>query len=237
MKKLLIFGLDGNLLDNYSVKADCAGRALQEAVEEFSSIKKDVGFFSKIYVETSGMNCLKQFRIAFDRAGVEGVPENILEKTEKAFRQYLKDAEKRVKLFEDAEWFLKNFQDDYFLAVTTTVPVDSLSSKINSSGIDKYINLICARGGVLDSSKPIYIDGFDKGPKHYDFLSKWFNVDCDYMIAVSSTRKDISNAKCNGLVSVAVEHIFDKAELEKLNPDFLIENFYQLPLILNKIEK
>ncbi|RLE45141.1 hypothetical protein DRJ22_05035, partial [Candidatus Woesearchaeota archaeon] len=74
VKKLLIFGLDGNLLDNYSVKADCAGRALQEAVEEFSSIKKDVGFFSKIYVETSGMNCLKQFRIAFDRAGVEGVP-------------------------------------------------------------------------------------------------------------------------------------------------------------------
>ena len=235
MKKLLIFGLEGNLLDNYSIKADCAGKALQEAVEEFSKIKKGVDFFSKIYIETSGMNCLKQFRIAFDRAGVEGVPENILEKTEKAFRQYLKDAEKRVKLFEDAEWFLKTFQNDYFLAVTTTVPVESLFSKINSSGIDKYINLICARGGVLDSGRPIYIDDFDKGPKHYDLLGKWFNVDCGNMIAVSSTKKDILNAKENQVISVAVEHIFDKAELEKLSPDFLIEDFYRLPLILNEI--
>ena len=232
MKKLLVFGLEGNLLDNYSIKADCAGKALKEAVEEFSKIKKGVDFFSKIYIETSGMNCLKQFRIAFDRAGVEGVPENILEKTEKAFRQYLKDAEKRVKLFEDAEWFLKNFQDDYFLAVTTTVPVESLFSKINSSGIDKYINLICARGGVLDSGRPIYIDDFDKGPKHYDLLGKWFNVDCGNMIAVSSTKKDILNAKDNGILSIALEKIFSKEELKEFNPDYIVKDFYNLKNLL-----
>ncbi len=47
-KKLLIFGLDGNHLDNYSIKADCAGKALQKNVENFTKIKKNKALKSSI---------------------------------------------------------------------------------------------------------------------------------------------------------------------------------------------
>lgn len=234
--KILIFGLDGNVLDNYSVKAKCAGEALRKNVAIFLGIKKGIDYFSKVYIETSGMNSIEQFKIAFKRIRNVSIPIAILKKTEKDFRNCLKFTEKKIKMFGDVKKFLTNNRDKYIFVITTTVPVEDVSRLAARTGIKKHFDVICARHGVwLKGEKIIRVDKMDKGKKHFNFLRKKIKAAKKDMIAVSSTRQDIINAKENKIVSVAVEHIFSQKRLKEFKPDYIIKDFTKLASLLERI--
>lgn len=238
--KVLVFGMDGNVLDNYKIKSTSAGEALQENAEKYFNIKKDVEYFVNIYVQTSGMNSLEQFKIAYlTVADVNQITHDIIEATEKLFRQKLQEVEKNISIYSDVKEFIKSLDKNIFhLVITTTVPITSISTLAKHTGVDNLFEVVCARNGVWTKDKTINIEGFDKGSQHFDYLKKHFKIQKENMIAFSSTTKDIQNALDYKIVSIAVEHIHNKETLEKLNPSYIIPDFYRakdlLESILNK---
>ena len=233
---VLVFGMDGNILDNYPIKARCAGKALQKNVFEVLRVRKSIEFFSKIYIETSGMNSLKQFEIAFKRLDNKVIPKKVLLKTEKDFRKLLVNEERNIKIFEKARLFFQKYKEKYYFAITTTVPVRKIAKIVKLTKMDRYFGVVCARDGVWDNGKIRIIKGFDKGKQHYDFLIKRFNSSKKKLIAVSSTKSDILNAKSNKVTSIATKQILDKRTLIGLSPDYIISDFGELDKVLNRIK-
>jgi hypothetical protein len=233
-EKVLIFGMDGNIFDNYSMKAKCAGEAMSKNAKKSFNIKKSVNFFSKIYVETSGMNSLQQFKIAYEKiVDKNNVNDKILISTEKDFRLNLKKEENNIKMFPDVKSFLKNNADEFIFTITTTVPIKNITNLVNLLTLDKYFTIICARDGVWEKGKITKISGFDKGKSHYDYIRKKFKT--SNLIAISSTKTDILNAIQEDIISISLEHIYDKKFLESLSPDYILKNCNGLLKLLIKI--
>jgi hypothetical protein len=222
-KKVLVFGMDGNVIDNYYFKANCAGRAMFENAIKYFGVKKSINFFSDVYLETSGMNSLKQFQIGYEKIFDKEITKEILEKTELDFRKYLKTTEE-FKMFEDVKTFLEENKGKYFFIITTTVPVNNILDIVGKLNLDKHFDMICCRNGFWQKGKIKKILDFDKGKEHYNFIKKSFNVNSENIVAISSTKADIENAINQGICSVALEHIFKKDILKKLKPDFIAKD-------------
>jgi len=229
---VLVFGMDGNVLDNYSIKAECAGRALVENAQKYFNKGESQEFFSNIYIETSGKNSLEQIRIAYEQIGVKDIPREILEQTEQDFRSYLDDAQEEVRMFPEVELFLKRNSNRYIFTITTTVPIIDMDSIDKNAGLSSFFQIICARHGYLEKGILNNVPGFDKGPQHYNLLLKKFLIPKQGLIAISSTKQDIVNAKQFGIKSIAVEHIFTAAELKIYEPDNIVHDFSELDALL-----
>ena len=234
-KLVLIFGMNGNIFDNYHVKAECFGKALSENVIEQTGIEEKVEFYSGIYIETSGMNALRQIETAFKRVSNAPVTQSFLEKTEKDYRDYLEIAELKTKMHADVEQFLTNNKSKYNFTITTTVPLERIDLRAKRTGIDQYFEIICARGGVWEPGKQTIIPGFDKGKDHYDYLMKRFDTSIDNLITVSATKADIINSRANKIQSIGVVRIFDYKGLLEISPDYIIEDYTKLPRLLERI--
>lgn len=229
--------MSGNLINNYNIKAECAGKAMSKNAKLFFNIKEDYKFFSKIYIETSGMNSLKQFKIAFKKlTKTKNISEEILKKTEIDFRKNLDLKENKIKLFDDAKNFLKSNNNDYIFVISTTVPIDNIPKLIKKTKLNNYINFICARDGILENKKIKKIKNFDKGEKHFNYILKRFNQSKKNLIVISSTNSDIIISLKNNITSIAIKKIFNKKELEKLNPNYILNNFDELKKLLNQIK-
>ncbi|MBU1036871.1 hypothetical protein KKF32_02445 [Patescibacteria group bacterium] len=233
--KILVLGMDGNVLDNYQIKANCAGKALQKNAKIFFNINKPISYFANIYIETSGMNSLKQFKIAFQRITNKKIGSKALEATEKNFRNYLKKGERKIKIFKDAEQFFIKNKNKYFFTITTTVVIKDIPRLLLTTQLDKYVNIILARHGIWENNKIQSINKFDKGPKHYNYLTKRFKTSKNDLVGISSTKHDIYNAKKFGIISIGVTHIYNKNKLIKFRPDFIVENFTELTNLLKKL--
>ncbi len=236
-KKILVFGMDGNIINNYSIKASCAGRAMATNAKHFFNIDKSIKLFSDIYIETSGMNSLKQFKIGYEKiADSTKISEEILRKTEADFRKNLEEAEGEIKIFKDVKDFLSNNKEEYVFVITTTVPVEKIPQLIEKLDLGKYFTLICARNGAWQNEKIRIIKNFDKGKPHYDYILKKHNETKNNLIAISSTKIDITNAINYGIASIALEHIFNKEILSQLKPDYILKDCFGLAKILDKLK-
>ncbi len=236
-KKILVFGMDGNVINNYSIKASCAGKAMATNAKDFFNIDKSVKFFSDIYIETSGMNSLKQFKMGYEKiADSIEISEEILRKTEADFRKNLEKTEGEIEIFGDVKDFLSNNKEDYVFVITTTVPIEKMPQLIKKLDLGKYFTLICARNGAWQNEKIKIIDSFDKGKSHYDYILKRYNETKNNLTAISSTKTDIINAINYGIISIALEHIFNKEILSQLKPDYILEDCSNLTEILDKLK-
>lgn len=231
-KKVLIFGMDGNLLDNYSLKSESAGIALQKNVKKFFNIDKDTNFFSEIYIDSSGLDSQKQFKIALSRiVPTSKINQKMIDSIEKDFRDLLYKKEKGIKIFPDAEDFLKKIDMNiYKTCITTSVPIDKIDKISKNTHLNKYIDIICAKGGYWSVKKITKIKGFEKGYKHYNFIMKYFGVSKKDLITYSSTIADIENAVNYKIKSIAVEHIYKKNYLKTLKPNIVASSYLDIPL-------
>jgi len=236
-QQVLVFGLDGNVLDNYNIKAFCAGIAMQKNAERLFGISKSVDFFKRIYVETSGMNFIDQVREGFVKiVGKSKITVRTLDNTEKDFRAGLSRAENSVKMFSDVRQFLYNYSRAYKYVITTTVPINRIQAIVKKHGLNKYFSLICARGGVWHNGDTKLIDGFDKGKKHFDYILNFFKIDKHNLVTISSTKADIVNAAEYGLTAVAIERIYKKLFLLKSHPNYVLKDMSGLRGVLQKLK-
>ena len=229
IKKVYILGMDGNVIDNYNIKAECAGLALKETIEKYKNNEKTKEFYSKVYIETSGKNSLDQWKKAWELTMDNG----FLEETEIKFRYLLEQKEKEVKMFPDAENFLKSLKENEKAVITTTVPIDKIEKIAHSTGLINYISLFLTRGGVYivnnNEWEIIRIPGFDKGEKHYEYVLNYFNIRKEKLIAISSTKQDTKNAKDFGLTSIGIKHLFkDENILKNEGADLVLESFNEI---------
>lgn len=238
IKKILIFGLSGTLVENYSIKSRCAGKAMSKLSKIFFNIKKPIKFFSEIYIETSGMNSLKQFEIGYKKiVDKNKISKEILKKTEIEFRKNLEIAERKIKLNKDVQKFLINNKNKYIFVISTTVPIEKISKLIIQLNLNKYFSLICARNGFWENGKIHKLKNFDKGIIHFNFILNKLNQTKNNLISISSTKIDIINATKYNITSIALENIFDKKYLKELNPNYTINDFNKLNKLLKKLTK
>jgi len=230
--KVLVFGMDGNVIDNYSIKAKSAGKAVAQNLKRSFEIEKEEEYFAQIYIETSGKNSLEQFRIAYERVEIQDIPDNVLQQTERDFRSILKQSLENVVLFPDVKRFFERNKGKYKFAVTTTVPVQDIQVIAQNSGLVDYVDIICARHGYYENAVVHEIEDFDKGSLHYNFLLEKFNSVKSDLIAISSTKQDIENAKDFGIQSIAIAHIFTPEELRETEADHVFNSFDDLDELL-----
>ena len=230
--RILVLGMDGNVLDSHKVKYQCAGRALLVAVRKFAGIEKDVKVFEDIYIETAGKNSLVQFEIAYRRVTNQDPSRELLEYTERIFRRCLAEKEVGVNIFPDTLAFFKKFNSKYPLIITTTVPINRIPIIFQHTHLADYINMGLARGGAYIYQQGIWrvekIPAFDKGRAHFDYICHYYNVNHDALVAINSSTADIEYAKEYGIISIGVEHIFDEQTLQSAGADYTVKDFYEL---------
>lgn len=152
--EIFVCGLDGNLLDNYNLKSNSAGIALQENLIGFAKRSISIKEGKDYYLTTSGQNSLKQWESAYLYfTGRPIAPVGFVQAIEKRFRDLLQQKIKEIKLYEDAQSFLKEQKGKADIFVTTTVPLATIPQICEAIGLNNLVTEILARGGCLQSRK------------------------------------------------------------------------------------
>ena len=229
MELVHILGMDGNVLANYHIKSESAGEALKKNLAEQVEIEIKDG--ADIYIQTSGQKSLLQWEQAYQHfTGKQVVPAEFIEKTERDFRTILKQKLAQTEMYADAQEFLTWAKQatPTGVFVTTTVPLATLPDICQTTKLDKYVTSILARGGIYSTTQKIEIPDFDKGQAHYDHVRWETKTDNSQIIAISSTKKDIEIAKEQGVLSIGLEHIFNREQLLSFGADKVFADFKEV---------
>lgn len=132
----------------------------------------------------------------------------------------------RLELFPNVEEVLKQMQIKKINLSALTVRAKKIASEVSiSSGLANYIAYIVSSEDV-EHQKP--------NPEGIKKILKHFKVKNENAIIIGDTEADIQAGKNAGIVTIGVTYGFGKNVIKESKPDFLINNFLELPNIVFK---
>ncbi|RTZ69863.1 MAG: hypothetical protein DSZ30_01765 [Aquificaceae bacterium] len=199
--KLVVFDLDGTLVDSMGLYAEKAG----ELIEKFYSIPKQKA--KRLYFETSGLPFLEQLNVLFPNEREKN--KRVAEIFEKWKPQILKN----LKIFPEGVYAINFLKGKGILTA------------ISSNNLQKYVEHIVKNSGV----NPDFILGWDgknfkKGKPHIDFLVKKTGIDRKEILMIGDSPNDYKLAKEGGVNFVAVKRHFSEEDFKRLERNIKILN-------------
>lgn len=207
MIRVLIFDLDGTLIDTMEIYAEAAA----DLWHRYYGISRDEA--RRLYLETSGLPFRDQLEVLFP-----GNPQNstVAEEFENWKENVL---ERYIRLPEEIEALLCELKRDYKLVVS-------------SNNLWRYVKKL-TRNWPIDLA--LGFDGreFKKGPAHFEYLKKHFRVSGKEMLFIGDSLKDAELARKSGLFFVGVTKIFPPEKFRIVYPScFTIGNLSELKEVL-----
>ncbi len=217
-KGLLIFDLDGTLLDSMQLHATVFAQILHEQYEVAEEISRQA------YYRMSGNPLGHQFEHVLQMQNIGGlhkVDENV-EDFYSRIRQF------DPTLFPDVLPALQRFREGgYILVVCSGNAPDIVQRRLAQTGIMPYFRLWMGTDLAL---------GLSKGETHFRILRERLSLsreefECNSM-SVGDSQHDIQVAKNVGILSVGRVNAFNAVSLHEARPDYLISDFYELVHLL-----
>ncbi len=203
--RLIVFDLDGTLIDTMGGFADLAGGLLKTYF--------GWGFEEgrKRYLETSGVPFFQQMEIL--------VPKNNKNK-------------RVVELFEKLKIasFIKEAISEKTLETLHKLKDREILTAISSNNFDSLVKEFVHRENVPIDLALGYKPNFSKGKPHFDYLSKYFGVHFNQMVFVGDSLSDAQKALENGIQFIAKIGTFNELDftVHKASPFPVIYEIYEI---------
>jgi len=215
---LLIFDMDGTLID-----------AMEQHANAFSKILEEYGipydFSKKLYLSTAGQPLDQQFKLAFKEYGTSFLPDlnNLIE----AFWIFVEKTEPKV--FPDVPSAVKKlYEVGYTLIVTSGCSPAVVSSKMKRSGLAKYFRLLLG----TDYNVP----AMTKGEGHFRIIQEELRLSpvefSTNSALIGDGRHDMEIARRAGIIAIGRITDNNANDLREAGATFLVNTLDQLVQIL-----
>ena len=212
-KKLLIFDLDGTLIDSVPDLAKAVNFTLNSLnIDTFSedTIREWVG---------NGAQTLVKRALSGDTIISNNINEDLFNKALNIFLDYysnhLCDSTTLYKNVKDTLTTLK--QNGYILTIVTNKPFDFIKPILEALNIEELFEYYIGADS-LDIKKP--------SPKPLLHVCKKLNIDYSNTVIIGDSKNDILAAKSANIESIAVSYGYNYNEhISTYNPDIVVDNF------------
>ena len=218
---LIIFDLDGTLIDSMEIHAAVFAQILSERF----SIAKEIS--RRAYYRMSGNPLGYQFERAIQEEGFQS-PAGMNEIVEDF---YARIRLREPVLFADVAPALRQlWQAGYALVVCSGNAPDIVEKRLDQTGIKRYFT-------VWLGTDPA--QGLRKGEPHFEILRQRLALSLEDFqhnaMSVGDAQHDIQVAKAAGILSVGRVNRFNAASLQDAQPDYLIADLSELVRLLKDL--
>lgn len=207
MIKVLIFDLDGTLVDTMEVYAEKAA----ELISFYHKIPFEEA--KKNYLDTSGLPFCEQLEILFPDSPLNS---KIVQEFE-TWKATILDRFK--KLPEEKRKVLNNLRKKYKIVVA-------------SNNLESYVKRLTSNWPI---DMALGFDGknFKKGAPQFEWIQKYYQVEKLEMVFIGDSLKDAELAKTYGIPFIGISKFFSSEKFRKIYPACLvIKNFKELTKLL-----
>lgn len=234
--KVIIFGLDGNLINSIPIHLATAEEIFRSEIENESTKKMPSGYYSTLYRTTRGLPTDKQFKIAFKEVRGSEPDRQVAKDFETRFNRQVAEKTSSAPLMPGVESFLRDFRQrpaKPLLVVSTSHNITDIPELIKGTGLDNYLDVVLAQGGVYKKTNggwQIELEGedFKKGKPYFDYLKQRYNLTIEDMVYIASAPADIGKSKTEGVYTVGLGQAIDIDEIKKKKPDYIFSSFVKL---------
>ena len=217
-KGLIIFDLDGTILDSMQLHATVFAQILHEEY----GISEEISRLA--YYRMSGNPLGHQFKRVIQTQGIGGLPE---------IDEHVEDFYSRFRqidpiLFPDVLPAIQRFWEaGYVLVVCSGNAPDIVERRLVQTGVKSYFRLWLGTDPAM---------GLSKGEAHFQILRDTLTLSQEEFqlnsMSVGDAQHDIQVARNAGILSVGRVNLLNAASLQEARPDYLISDFNELVQLL-----
>lgn len=219
-KELIIFDMDGTLVDSAPSLAYAINHMLQELKKEPISqdrVREFIGKGSEILVKRALLNRVDIENISINEQEFQNAHKILLD-------FYGKNLNAKTTLFENVKETLKALCVNYKIALVTNKPHQFVSDILEHFKIDSYFDYILGAADNI-AKKP--------APDMLLITCKHFNIEPKSTVMVGDSSNDILAAKAAGIDTIAVTYGYSNEDIIALEPTVIVDNLAQIPKVLN----
>ncbi len=219
-KKLIIFDMDGTLIDSLPSIAYAINLMLKELNKEpisLDRVKDFIGRGSELLIKRTLLN----------RVDVDGIEINKQEfkNAHSIFLNfYSQNLNAKTTLFPNTKETLQELKNSYKIALVTNKPHQFVNSILENLKIDSYFDYIL--GATEDIAKK-------PAPDMLIATCDNFNIEPKNSVMVGDSSNDILAAKAANIDTIAVTYGYSNEDIKALNPTVIVDNLAQIPRLLN----
>lgn len=211
MKKIIIFDVDGTLIDSMPAYTEIFSNVL------YDKYGIDKTFSRKIYIETTGANLPEQFAMVLEeqRKDITGtITDNLQKEFWKRYNNYI------VELFPDTiETVSILKKKGYEMAASSNTRQEILDKKFKETGLNEFINPVLG----YEKGRPT------KGRGHYSVIRETLEIkEGDILYAVGDSASDMKDGKEQGAVCIGKIGTISKDDLINAGAVNIIECLREL---------
>ena len=219
-KKLLIFDLDGTLIDSAPDLANSLNFMLKELNKEEYQLKK-----IREWIGNGAKTLVKRALLNKKDIENEMIDDELLDKALEIFLDhYKKNGSLKTKAYPDVQEILKKLSKRYKLAIATNKPDEFVKPILKKLSLDSYFDFII---GSCDKVKN------KPDPSMLMYITKKLNIDKKDTLMIGDSLNDILSAKNANIDSILVSYGYSNSEdFIELEPNLTINSFKKLEEIL-----
>ena len=228
--KVYIFGLDGNLINSFPIHLKTAEKTFRMIIESRSTNIMPKEYYAKLYKKTSGLPTSEQFTIAFKEVRGKNPDTKLANKFEKKFNKQIAQKTSKAPLMPGAKQLLKFLKrsSQCTLVISTSHNINDIPQLIKGTGLDKYVDIILAQGGVYKKTKKGWgietkNSNFKKGKPYFEYLKKKLHIKSSQIVYIASTPGDIDKAKTEKCIVIGIAQIKNLNQI-KAKKTYLVYN-------------
>ena len=219
-KQLIIFDMDGTLIDSAPSLAFAINHMLQKLKKESISldrVREFIGKGSEILVKRALLNRVDIENIEINEQEFKNAHKILLD-------FYGRNLNAKTTLFPNAKETLEKLQKKYKIALVTNKPHQFVSEILEYFNIDIYFDYILGASNKI-AKKP--------APDMLLTTCKHFNIEPKHAVMVGDSNNDILAAKSANIDTIAVTYGYSNEDIRELEPTVIVDNLVQIPKVLN----
>ena len=219
-KELIIFDMDGTLIDSAPSLAFAINHMLKELNREpvsLTRVREFIGKGSEILVKRALLNRVDIDNISINEEEFKNAHKILLD-------FYGKNLNAKTTLFENTKETLEELQKEYKIALVTNKPHQFVSEILEHFNIDKYFDYTLGASDKI-AKKP--------APDMLLETCKYFSIEPNNAVMIGDSNNDILAAKSANIDTIAVTYGYSNEDISTLNPTLIVDNLLEIPKVLN----
>ncbi|MBD3840471.1 MAG: phosphoglycolate phosphatase [Campylobacterales bacterium] len=218
-KQLLLFDLDGTLIDSAPDLANALNLTLQQLGKRPFTLEVIRGWVG------NGAQTLVHRALSGSRSVDSSIDSNLIKTTLKTFLNiYEQNLCNTTKLYDGVQETLQSLNEKYIMCVVTNKPHRFIQPILETLQIDQYF-LDSIGGDFLETKKP--------DPDQLLYITNKHQYQLDNCVMIGDSKNDIFAARNCDMTSIAVTYGYNYDQpVSDFNPDYIVNTFKEINTLL-----